>query len=174
MTAPPAPRSRRKWWILGSALGVLLIAAFVTPSLLAARQSSLETNAVGGCRAYCSAQSMYHRNDWDGDKKLEYAHPYTELNVQIGNPIGYVEEPFLRGEPEHGYKFKDMETIAGQAIDWENDYALCATPVEYGVTGWRTFIVSTNGTVFGKDLGKSEFVKDYPRDPSLEGWLIAE
>ena len=70
--------------------------------------------------------------------------------------------------------FEDMTTIGGRPIDWEKDFALCATPAVYGQVGYRTFIVMTNGTIFGKDLGGSEFVDDYPADPCAEGWIIAE
>ncbi len=67
-----------------------------------------------------------------------------------------------------------MKTIGGKKINWVDDYALCATPAKYGVTGRRTFIINTSGTVWGKDLGKSEFVKDFPAKPQTQGWEIAE
>ncbi|MHC4916070.1 MAG: DUF2950 family protein, partial [Planctomycetota bacterium] len=67
-------------------------------------------------------------------------------------------------------------TIGGLAIDWLNDYGLCGTPSVYGRTGYRTFIVSTNGTVFGLDQGVAAIVVAYPADPSLAvpPWIIAE
>ncbi len=170
----PAPGPLRRHWPWMAVLAVVLIAPFLMPPLMVDRRPSPENSAIGSCRTYCCLQSMYRRKDRDGDGKLEYAHPYTQLNAPPGEPAGSTEDPFLRGEPKRGYRFRDMETIGGQTIDWEKDCALCATPVEYGVTGRRTFIVATNGTVFGKDLGGSEFVRDYPQDPGLEGWAIAE
>ena len=70
------------------------------------------------------------------------------------------------------------------AIDWVNDFGLCAAPSVYGRTGYRSFIVCTNGTVFGKDIVTGQpptFAEDadmdnYPADPSAAGndWTIAE
>ncbi len=162
---------------------VAIIAAIAIPSLLAARRGSLETNAVGSCRAYCSAQTMYRRNDWDGNGKREYAVPYTKLFSQAdssGDPVQLLDAAFAaaagpNGSPKHGYLFQDMTSIAGVKIDWVNDYGLCALPSVYGRTGYRTFTVCTNGTVFGQDQGPGgSFVQDYPADPMAANWIIAE
>ena len=175
---------------------IAIIAAIAIPSLLAARRSSLETNAVGSCRAYCSAQSMYHRNDWEALQPgpglvgvLEYARPFIWLNNQLdgsGNTIQMIDTAFANASvtappigattPKHGYIFDDMQTIGAGVIDWLNDYGLCGTPSVYGRTGYRTFIVSTNGTVFALDQGVSAIVVAYPADPSLAAppWIIAE
>jgi hypothetical protein len=142
----------------------------------------LETNAVGSCRAYAEAQTMYKRNDWDGDGKLTYAASFPLLNTTAdanGTPIQLLDSAFATATspamPKHGYYFVNMKTIGGRKIDWANDYALCAAPAVYGRTGYRTFIVSTNGTTFGKDLGpEGKPVEDYPADPMAEGWIIAE
>ncbi len=141
-----------------------------------------EKRVVGLVRGYCSAQTMFKRNDWDQNGILEYAPDYTVLSTQpdaAGTPIDLIDSAFAaaRGEngiPRHGYLFLDMQTIAGVAVDWVNDYALCAAPADYGHPFTRTYIVATNGTVFWKDLGRSEFVTDYPANPTLAGWTIAE
>jgi prepilin-type N-terminal cleavage/methylation domain-containing protein len=163
---------------------IAIIAAIAIPSLLAARRGSLETNSIGSCRAYASAQSMFHRNDWDADTELEYATPYTLLNTQVdgaGNPIQLIDSAFAAavagGPPKHGYNFQDMVSINAVAMDWVNDYGLCGLPATYGRSGYRTFIVSTNGTVFGQDQGAAGgFVADYPGNPSaaVPPWIIAE
>jgi prepilin-type N-terminal cleavage/methylation domain-containing protein len=194
---------------------IAIIAAIAIPSLLAARRSSLETNAVGSCRTFCGAQTMYKRNDWDaiagGGPQfptgletigvLEYAQDLRDLNACLdGNldPVNLVDAAFANaksdqvgagygmgagnGQPKHGYLFAEMLTIAGSAIDWVNDYGMCACPSVYGRTGYRSFIVCTNGTVFGKDVitnvpplftEDAEFA-DYPADPQLTNWIIAE
>jgi len=161
--------------------GVSIIAAIAIPSLLAARRSSLETNAVGSCRAYAEAQTIFKRNDWDGDGVLAYAKDFKELHSTKdgqGNPIQLIDAAFAaaadKDHPKHGYYFVNMKTIGGKAIDWKNDFALCAVPAVYGRTGYRTFIINTNGTVFGKDLGASTAVEDYPAEPQKAGWIIAE
>jgi len=160
---------------------IAIIAAIAIPSLLAARRSSLETNAVGSCRAYAEAQTIYKRVDWDKDGKFTYATSFPLLNTALdanGDPIQLIDSAFAAADspnsPKHGYCFRDMLTIARVPIDWEQDFALCATPAVYGRTGYRTFIVKTDGTTYGKDLGSSEFVDDYPADPAADGWIIAE
>ena len=163
---------------------IAIIAAIAIPSLLAARRGSLETNSIGSCRAYASAQSMYHRNDWDGDADLEYATPFTLLNTQAdgaGQPIQLIDSAFAAaagaGTPKHGYNFQDLGSIATVPIDWVNDFGLCGLPATYGRSGYRTFIVSTNATVFALDQGAAGgFVGDYPANPSavVPPWVIAE
>jgi len=167
---------------------IAIIAAIAIPSLLAARRGSLETNAVGSCRAYCSAQTMFKRNDWDADNVLEYADDFTLLNTQVdgtgATTIQLIDSAFAAAEgvggvPKHGYLFEDLVSIGGAAnpIDWINDYGLCGVPSSYGRSGYRTFIVCTNGTVFGRDIDLSAgpaFETDYPADPQGAGWIIAE
>jgi hypothetical protein len=160
---------------------VAIVAAVAIPNLISSRRVSLEVNAVGSCRAYASAQTMFHRNDWDADGTLEYAEDFVMLNKTKdgnGDPIQLIDTSFAnakgpKGTPKHGYVFYNMKTIAGEKIDWVNDYALCAVPAVYGRTGFRTFIINTNGTVFGQDNGGKP-VFDYPADPTAKGWIIAE
>jgi type II secretory pathway pseudopilin PulG len=162
---------------------IAIVAAIAIPSMLASRRSSLETNAVGSCLTYAAAQTMFQRNDWDGDKVLEYADDLSALcNTpdSSGNPISLIDTAFASakgpgGLPRHGYLFQEMTAIAGQPIDWTTDFALCAVPAVYGRTGYRTFIVKTDGTVYGKDQGPGgTFVTDYPADLVSEDWIIAE
>jgi len=177
MTAPTpaAPRSRHPR-LLAGVFGMLLLAlvlALSTAALWRARQRALETNAVGSMRAYCSAQSMCRSGTGDLPY-ADYCHPYTELVTRKGRdgkPMELIAPEHAaargpQGSPYHGYLFDDLRTIDGEPIDWLNDYGLCATPARYGVTGRRTFIVDTRGFVWGKDLGKSGFVKDYPSEPA--------
>ena len=163
---------------------IAIIAAIAIPSLLAARRNSLETNAVGSCRACASAQTMFHRNDWDADGVLSYAADYSVLYSQLdgnNNPIALIDAAFAAAKasgaatPKHGYIFDDMTSVDGTAMDPVDDYGLCGLPSTYGRTGYRTFIVSTNGTVFGRDQGSAgAIVTDYPADPTTSSWIIAE
>ena len=162
---------------------IAIIAAIAIPSLLAARRSSLETNAVGSCRTYATAQTMYKRNDWDGDGAMPYATPFTNLNLDVpsGRTINLIDGAFAAavgaaGTPKHGYLFQDMVSIGGAAnpINWAVDYGLCGIPAVYGRSGFRSFIVNTNGTVFGNDQGAATaFVTDYPA-VLAPNWIIAE
>jgi hypothetical protein len=69
------------------------------------------------------------------------------------------------GTGYHGYYFKVLEGQGPAAPFGEIDYVidgimiggfgLLATPMEYGVSGIKTFIVSHDGLVYEKDLGPS-------------------
>jgi hypothetical protein len=51
-------------------------------------------------------------------------------------------------------------------------FAVCAYPIEYEKTGYRTFIVDEEGIVYGKVI-KGKRVKEWPgEDPTLLGWAI--
>ncbi len=158
---------------LGGIVGV--VASLIFPCRT--RRSTLETCSVGSCHAYAEAQIMYKRRDWNKDGELEYAHPFPVLHHQKdenGEMIQLIDSSFAKavpgGPPKHGYNFRDMKTIGGKSIDWKKDFALCATPSYYRRTGYRTFIATTDGTVWGKDFGKSAFLDDFPADPGAEGW----
>ena len=187
---------------------IAIIAAIAIPSLLAARRGSLETNAVGSCRTFCSAQTMFKRNDWDaivggglqfatgaeaGAGVLEYCQDLRDLSACIdgnGDPINLIDSAFANaksaasggnGQPKHGYLFQELVQIAGVNIDWVNDYGLAGCPAVYGRTGYRSFIVCTNGTVFGKDIQTAvppvfadADLSNYPADPATNNWIIAE
>ncbi len=180
------------WVVLGCG-GVLalvavvsIVAAIAIPSLMRARRTTLEVNSVGSMRAYAEAQVMFHRNDWPGSGTpgvLEYATPYTLLSTQVdanGLPIDLIDAAFagaagVGAPPKHGYVFKDMATIGGVPINWVDDFGLSGLPSTYGRTGYRTFIINTQSTVFGTDQGRGgTFVADYPNDTVAAGWIIAE
>jgi DUF2950 family protein len=183
-----AKRSRTVRILRGVALALLvmnvLLSWFVIlpkywtrPRLIAQN----EIGATGACRAYASAQTMSRSGSGDLPY-FDYCHPYTTLVTRKGRngkPMELISHDLAearggQGSPHYGYLFDDLKTIGGKSIDWVEDNGLCATPAKYGVTGQRTFIVSTNGTVYGKDLGKSIFVKDMPANPKAAGWEYAD
>jgi hypothetical protein len=140
-----------------------------------------EAKAAAALRAYASAQNMFKRNDWDADGTLEYAVPYSLLHSSMDlnkKPIKLISAKFSNamgaaGTAYNGYLFKDLTKIGGTKISWVTDYGLCATPAKYGPGSKLTFIISTSGTVYFKDLGKAKFVDDYPANPAGAGWKIA-
>jgi len=147
------------------------------------RHGGYDTAGAANARAYACAQTMYVMTDWDGDGKKEYAHPFTNLYVDAsaGNKnLQLMDQGFYAaagpaGVPKQGYLFRDCKTIGGKPIDWTTDYALCAVPAVYGRTGFSTFIISSDGRAYGKDLGAgATFVDDYPADPAKAGWVEAD
>ena len=78
---------------------------------------------------------------------------------------GYFKEGVTQATPYHGYVYRLLTAqgphAAGGAYDYMvrdkmlGGFALIAFPVEYGVSGVMTFIVSHDGVVFSKDLGRT-------------------
>ncbi len=173
---------------------IAIIAAIAIPSLLAARRSSLETNAVGSMRAYAEAQVAFHKNDWDGDGVMEYATPMDTLNSTLDStntPIQLIDAAFANASttqqgaaaPKHGYYFQDLNAFDNAvAIDFINEFGLTGAPAAYSRTGYRTFIISTNGTTFGQDIpgqaagANGALAASYPIDPqaAVPPWIVAE
>ena len=70
-----------------------------------------------------------------------------------------------QGDPYRGYRFRILtrqgKNAAGGAYSYVINgrmiagFAMVAFPADYGVTGVMTFVVSHNGKVFQKDLGKN-------------------
>jgi len=79
-----------------------------------------------------------------------------------------------QGKPVRGYLFQEVKTLGGKPVDWKKDFALSATPAQYGGAKLRTFVVSTDGVIYSQDFGKSEFIENFPSDPEKAGWVAVE
>ena len=186
MPQSPKKTSARQWAIGIPAM--ILVLAGVTwlmlPSFTTPRSYVNENSTISCLRNYCFAQMIYHR-EARGDV-MTYADSLAKLAADRGDdgkPVGKVDAALVaavgkNGTPRDGYLFKECrayqsDTGAENVIDWVNDYALSATPAEYGKTGRRTFIINLNGTVWGQDLGRSELLEHYPTAPASGGWKIA-
>jgi hypothetical protein len=147
--------------------------------ILYRRIGANELDAITVCRGYVSAQIEYASEAHDGIN--QYAQKiistpgkqdglyWKDADGKSAGPIG---EPVAKALEEgysskyegfHGYYFKILK---GQGKDAPNGainyvienvmiggFALVAVPVEYRVTGVKTFIVSYEGVVYQKDLG---------------------
>src|SRR5664279_2172602 len=140
-----------------------------------------ELNAITVCRGYVSAQMEYASVVHDDSGINQYAQKiFSTPGKQDGlywknadgtpdGPIGdavakALEEGYTSGKGGfHGYYFKILKGQGPSAPNGAINYviesvmiggfALVAVPVEYRVTGVKTFIVSYEGTVYQKDLG---------------------
>jgi hypothetical protein len=155
--------------------------------ILYRRIGANELDAITVCRGYVSAQIEYASEAHDGIN--QYAQKiistpgkqdglyWRDADGKSAGPIG---EPVAKALEEgysskyegfHGYYFKILK---GQGKDAPNGainyviesvmiggFALVAVPVEYRVTGVKTFIVNYDGVVYQKDLGPNslEIVK---------------
>ena len=155
--------------------------------ILYRRIGANELDAITVCRGYVSAQLEYAQTPHDGIN--QYAQKiistpgkqdglyWKNADGTSGGPIGEevakaLEEGYTsKYQGFHGYYFKILK---GQGKDAPNGainyvienvmiggFALVAVPVEYRVTGVKTFIVNYDGVVYQKDLGPNslEIVK---------------
>jgi hypothetical protein len=141
-----------------------------------------ELDAIEVCRGYVEAQHEYALVKHDPFGVNQYAkriistpgsHDGLAWQDADGNWHGPVGEAIARViaegytghfEPYHGYYFKILEGQGPAAPFGEmsfvvngamiGGFALVAAPAEYGVTGIQTFMVSHDGVVYEKDLGK--------------------
>ncbi len=174
----------RNAWLPAAVIGLVaagLASMWWNTGYWSARRSQHEINAMGSCLAYAEAQRCYARREWDNDGKLAYARPFTLLRTtpdENGRPIEYIDAAFAQATspkaPKHGYYYGDCKTIGGMPVDSRYEFALCSTPSIYDRTGWRTFLISTEGTLWAKDMGRSGLLDDFPSDPRKAGWYDAE
>ena len=141
-----------------------------------------ELDAIQICRGYVEAQHEYALEKREGYEVNQYAQrivstPGTQDGLAWQKSDGTWDGPIgeaiaraiaqgysSRTEPYHGYFFKVLKGQGPAAPLGEMDFivsgvmiggfALAATPAEYGVTGVKTFMVSHDGVVYEKDLGK--------------------
>lgn len=168
--------------------------------ILFRRIGANELDAIQVCRGFVEAQKEYASQIHDDSGVNQYAQKiFSSPGKQDGlywqsadgssnGPIGEavakaLAEGYSIGKPGfHGYYFKILKGQGPAAPMGRLDYviegvmiggfALVAVPVEYRVTGVKTFIVNNDGIVYQKDLGPDSLtiVKNmevYNPDP---GW----
>ena len=158
--------------------------------VLARRIGANELDAITICRGYAEAQLEYASQVHDNSVVFQYAQkvistPGKQDGLAWQNADGNWEGPvgeavakalaegYAEKKPFHGYYFKLLEGqgpaarlgtlnyfIEGVMI---GGFAIVAWPADYRVTGVQTFIVSYDGVVYQKDLGRI-----HPR--SLRRW----
>lgn len=130
--------------------------------------------------AYYDAQREYAMHDHDGDHVLEYAQKFISTpgkqdglywEVKEGAPESPLGPHFAddaakgKGEGWHGYHYRILTaqgpSAPGGAYNYivggrmRNGFAAIAWPITYGQTGVMSFMVSHDGVVFEKDMGKN-------------------
>jgi Protein of unknown function (DUF2950) len=149
--------------------------------ILYRRIGANELDAIAICRGYVESQHEYALKPRQGYDVNQYAQriistpgkqdglAWQKPDGTWDGPVGEgvaraIEQGYSKhGEPYHGYYFKVLKGQGPAAPLGQLDYviegamiggfALVAAPVEYGVTGVKTFIVSQDGVVYQKDLG---------------------
>ena len=130
--------------------------------------------------AFYDAERDYALEDRNGDGVLEYAQKFISTpgkhdglywDAKDGEPESPLGPIFARGTPKgagegyHGYHYRILTAQGASAPGGAYNYmvggrmrggfAAIAWPVDYGVTGVMSFMVSHDGVVFQKDLGKN-------------------
>ena len=166
----PVPVVKRNGkWLFDAAAG--------KRELMYRRIGENELDAIDICRGYVEAQQDYAERPREGYEVAQYAQriistpgkqdglAWQNADGSWGGPIGEnIAKAIKDGvTPYHGYFFKILKGQGASARLGEMDYvingvmiggfALVASPAEYGVTGFKTFMVSYNGVVYQKDFG---------------------
>jgi hypothetical protein len=159
-----------------------------------------ELDAIQICRGFVEAQHEYASEVHDDSRIHQYAQKIISTPGKMdglvwknadGTLEGPISEAIARAIEEgyssklggyHGYYFKVLKGQGPAAPLGELDYvikemmiggfALVAVPVEYQVTGVKTFIVSHDGIVYEKDLGPDslDIVKNMDRYNPDKTW----
>jgi Protein of unknown function (DUF2950) len=190
---PSAPNRIGRVWIIAG-IGAFLLMSYVAFAWPIPRvSSSSDLRAADSCRDYATAQVLFKRCDLDAFAGggpvhapgtagvFEYASDLRDLNetIDVDGTINLIDGAFRnargpKGIPRYGYLFLEMKTLAGKPINWRSEYALCAVPAKYASSGRFTLIIKSDGQVWAKDVGHSQFLTDYPADPRADGWREAD
>jgi hypothetical protein len=146
--------------------------------------------------AYYDAQREYAIADHDGDDVLQYAEKFISTpGRQDGlywdasdgspeSPLGPLFAAKPKDDPDgyQGYRYKILTaqgpSAPGGAYDYivggrmRNGFAAIAWPARYGETGIMSFMISHDGIVFEKDLGRNsaEIAKTMTKFDPDESW----
>lgn len=133
-----------------------------------------ERAAMRSALAYVDAQREYALADRSGDGLLEYARKLVSSpgkrdgliwSPTLGDdsPLGEAYLPSKPGQGYHGYRYRILTGQGASAPGGAHSYligkrmtagfALLAWPVQYGVTGVTSFVVSSAGVLYERDLG---------------------
>lgn len=151
--------------------------------ILTRRIGTNELDAIAICRGFVEAQREYAQEKHDGSSVNQYAQriistpgkhdglAWENTDRTWGGPVGErvaraLEQGYsTQNKPFHGYYFKVLTKQGPDAPLGEMDFvvnkamiagfALVAAPAQYRVTGMKTFMVGSNGTVYQKDLGQN-------------------
>jgi prepilin-type N-terminal cleavage/methylation domain-containing protein len=67
---------------------IAIIAAIAIPNLMRSRMAANESAAIAACKAFCTAEDIYRRTDYNKDGILEYATFLHGTNSLLENTLG--------------------------------------------------------------------------------------
>lgn len=187
----PVPLVKRSGkWVFDAAAGAR--------EIMFRRIGENELDAIDICRGYVEAQLSYAQRPREGYAVAQYAQKiisspgkqdglaWQNADGTWAGPIGEnIAKAMKEGlVPYHGYFFKILTGQGPAARLGQMDYvingvmiggfALVASPAEYGVTGFKTFLVSYDGIVYQKDLGakSNELFRKMERYNPDKSWQV--
>lgn len=135
-----------------------------------------ELATMQSARAYHDAQMDYAEIDRNGDGVLEYAQKLISSDGQFDglywpeeegveeSPLGPLFGDTATGDDWHGYHYRILTaqgpSAPGGAYDYKigdrmtRGFSVIAWPADYGDTGVMSFMISHDGELFEKDLGR--------------------
>jgi len=152
--------------------------------ILSRRIGRNEMAAIDICGAVADAQRQYFSQPHDGVKQyaqkfisdegkqngLYWPSPESQPKSPLGPLLAYASSQGFQVKPDshqpfYGYFFQILDKQGPDAKGGPKSYivngkmtggfAVLAYPAQYGGSGIMTFIISQNGVVFEKDLGKT-------------------
>ncbi|WP_327439273.1 DUF2950 domain-containing protein [Pseudomonas donghuensis] len=136
-----------------------------------------ELATMQAARAYHDAQMDYAEIDRNGDGVLEYAQKLISSDGQFDglywpeeegveeSPLGPLFGDTATGDDWHGYHYRILTAQGPSAPAGAYNYkigdrmtrgfAVIAWPADYGDTGVMSFMISHDGELFEKDLGRN-------------------
>jgi prepilin-type N-terminal cleavage/methylation domain-containing protein len=174
---------------------IAVIASISIPHLVRARRAANEAAAIASCKAFCEAEQIYHRTDWNNDGIFEYATTLRGPNslyerVAGTGDLALIDQAFAQAEgspatatPKSGYVFRVLTAQGNGAPGGAHSYvengrlslgyALSAVPDVYDVVGRNTFEINATGTIYQKDRGDADtgHLAQYNLDAT---WVVSE
>jgi hypothetical protein len=136
-------------WMFDSSMGEM--------SMQARRIGANELDAIEVCAGYVGTQEEYAKQHG-----THYAPTIQALSGQV--PKEFTEATGSHPKPYHGYYFAVLKAQGPNAPGGQSNYttsktmtggfALVAWPADYGVSGVHTFIVSRDGIIYERDMGR--------------------
>ncbi|MBI2571546.1 MAG: DUF2950 family protein [Candidatus Schekmanbacteria bacterium] len=121
-----------------------------------ARHADRGTRRCGG--RHDEIDRLGQLDDQQGTDRHCYAASLAELDAGI-NGVGLISHQLATGQ-QHGYRF-----ALAPGSDGCKSYVAVAVPLQYGVSGVRSFFADQSGVVRGADLGGEPAAVDTPAVP---------
>jgi Protein of unknown function (DUF2950) len=171
--------------------------------IVARRVGRNELLAMDACAAIAEAQKAYFDTGHDGNPEHQYASKiisspdkqdglyWPATSKTTTSPLNGLDDIATTSAANgnapilNGYRFRifsPQEAAGGSKTNSEVDgkltggFAVIASPVRYGESGVMTFLLSSDGALYQRDLGDgtndiAASIKSYNAD---EGWALAE